>query len=134
MRKINTKFGPLYIDEFTDDRHTGRDESKIKLYDSYEQYMDYFETETFYDLAEMNGNTPEEELENYINFIEKCETIEHLIENTISNGYELITESWKEVAAHLGIALRDEARAFQEIVNNEWVNIIGDYYIVVYEC
>lgn len=134
MRKINTKFGKLYIDELTDDRHAGRDESKIKLYDSYEQYMDYFETETFYELAETNGRTPEEELETYIEFLENCKTIESLAENAVPDGYELITQSWKEVAEHLGIAHKDEARMFQEVINNEWVNIIGDYYIVVYEC
>ena len=134
MRKINTKFGPLYIDELTDNRHTERDESKIKLYDSYEQYMDYFETETFYELAEMNGNTPEEELDSYIKCLENCETIEMLVEFAITVGYELITQSWKEVAAYLGISLKDEARALQEVDNNEWVNQIGDYFIVVSEC
>lgn len=134
MRKINTKFGPLYIDELTDDRHTGRDEGKIKLYDSYEQYMDYFETETFYEIAEANGNTPEEELDNYIKCLENYDTIESLVENAITSGYEIITQSWKEVAAHLGIALKDEARALQEVDNNEWVNQIGDYFIVVSEC
>lgn len=135
MREINTKFGKLYIDELTDDRHTGRDEGKIKLYDSYERYMDYFETETFYNLAEANERTPEEELEAYIQFLENCETIGELLENTITEGYELVTENWKVVAEHLGVAYkRDEMRVFQEVVNNEWVNIIGDHYIVVFEC
>ena len=135
MREINTKFGKLYIDEFTDDRHTGRDESKIKLYDSYEKYMDYFEIETFYELAETNERTPEEELEVYIQSLEECDTIERLLENTITEGYELVKQSWKEVAEHLELAYRrDEARMFQEVINNEWVNIVGDYYIVVFEC
>ena len=134
MRKINTKFGPLYIDELTDDRHTGRDESKIKLYDSYEQYMDYFETETFYEIAEVNGNTPEKELDNYIKCLESYDTIDSLVENTATSGYEFITQDWREVAAYLGLALKDEAKAFQDVVNNEWVNQIGDYYIVISEC
>ena len=134
MKEINTKFGKLYIDEFTDDRHTGRNESKIKLYDSNEQYMDYFETETFYEIAEINERTPEEEFEIYIKFLENCDTIESLVKNTVLDGYELITQSWKEVAAYLGIALKDEARALQEVDNNEWVNQIGDYFIVVSEC
>lgn len=133
MREINTKFGKLYIDALADDRHTGRDESKIKLYDSREQYMDYFETETFYELAEMNDNTPEEELNNYIKCLESYDTIESLVENTATSGYEFFTQSWKEVATYLGIALKDEARALQDVVNNEWVNQIGDYYIVVSE-
>lgn len=134
MREINTKFGKLYIDEFTDDRHTGRDESKIKLYDSYEQYMDYVETETFYELAETNGRTPEEELDIYVKFLENCDTIEKLATNAVLDGYEFITQSWREVAAYLGISLKDEARALQEVDNNEWVNQIGDYFIIVSEC
>lgn len=131
MREINTKFGKLYIDEFTD---IERDESKIKIYDSYKQYMDYLELETLYEMAEVNGNTPEKELNDYIKCLDDCNTIESLVEYTITVGYELVTQNWKNVAAHLGIALKDEAKAFQDVINNEWVNIIGDYYIVVFEC
>lgn len=132
MREINTKFGRLYIDELTD---TERDESKIKIYDSYKQYMDYLELETLYEMAEVNGNTPEKELNDYIKCLEDCDIIESLVEYAITIEYELITQNWKEVAEHLGIAYkRDEARMFQEVVKNEWVNIIGDHYIVVFEC
>ena len=117
MREIKTKFGKLYIEDLEYDRHKPwmrEEEDRIKLYDSKFKYFDYFiVTDTF----------TKEEYENYIDSIQKSPNIEWLLD-LLGINYELVTKNKKEVQDYL-----DD----DDIENNEWVNIIGDYYIIIAE-
>lgn len=117
MKEIETKFGKLYIEDFEYDRHKPwirEEEDRIKLYDSKGRYFDYFP---------MTETVTKEEYSGYINFIETSPNIEYLLDG-LGINYELVTKDKKEVQDFM----KDE-----DIENNEWVNIIGDYYIVIAE-
>lgn len=117
MREIKTKFGKLYIEDLEYDRHKPwmrEEEDRIKLYDSKFKYFDYFiVTDTF----------TKEEYENYIRSIQTSPNIEWLLD-LLGINYELVTKNKKEAQDYL-----DD----NDIENNEWVNIIGDYYIIIAE-
>lgn len=115
MQKIETKFGAIYIEDF----HDRAEEDRIKIFDSGKNYMEYFSLEGLMDCAEDCGHTVEEELNIRIKNFKECDAIEDLA-NSIFWTWDLITKDSKEVEEYLE--------------NNEWLNIIGDYYIVIPEC
>lgn len=123
MRKIETKFGDLFIEELNNVEEKGR----IKIYDSEKRYLDYRSFETLEDFARINKTSLEEEYQIFIERLESDITIENLISNFIDNRYDLITKDWKKTASLL------EENSEEELLNNEWVNKIGDYWIVVSE-
>lgn len=117
MKEIKTKFGKLYIEDFEYDRHDPwmrEEEDRIKLYDSKGRYFDYFP---------MTETVTKEEYDGYIEFLGTSPNIECLLDD-LGINYELVTKDKKEVQDFM----KDE-----DIENNEWVNIIGDYYIVIAE-
>ena len=129
LQAIKTKFGTVYIEELNSERE---EEDRIKVFDSEKKYMDYFSIETINNWSKANNTTLEEEYQSIIKYIEESDTIERLV-TIISHLYDLITVDWFEAADYLGIDHPSKHVVLEELYNNEFVNKIGNYYIVVCE-
>ncbi len=133
IREVNTQFGKIYIDTLVN-----VSDEKVRIYDSRREYLGYMEVESLYDSAFSMNTTPEEVLESFIKKIESFgNSIEDLVEALISDEYELITSSPAMVAKHLfgydEIPAKCERKVLRSVLQNEFVNVIGDYYIVIKE-
>lgn len=118
MKEIKTSFGSLYIEEENDKREEGR----IKIYDSLMRYFDYFSLDN---LGE--GETVASLVGDIINSIEDCSSVEELLDHLCINadyiGSDLmIAAIW---------ALDNSSATEEELLQNEYVNKIGDTYIVL---
>ena len=120
MRKINNKNinGNFFIENFDE-----REEDRVKIYDSDENYLDYLPLE--------EDDTPiEEQYNNYIEMLESFKTIEEMMDWLVCDC-EFIgkkSEAIKYVLTEWN--LPDEET---DPLDNEWVNRIGDTYIIVSE-
>lgn len=121
MRKINNKNinGNFFIENF-DERE---EQDRVKIYDSDENYLDY--------LPLKEDDTPiEEQYNNYIEMLENFKTVEELL-NWLVCDYEFIgnkSEAIKYVLTEWNLP-DDEC----DPLDNEWVNRIGDIYIIITE-
>lgn len=121
MRKINNKNinGNFFIENF-DERE---EQDRVKIYDSDENYLDY--------LPLKEDDTPiEEQYNNYIEMLENFKTVEELL-NWLVCDYEFIgnkSEAIKYVLTEWNLP-DDEC----DPLDDEWVNRIGDIYIIITE-
>ena len=125
MRKINNvNLGDLYIEEFGN----REEQDRIKLYDSDFNYLDYLPLERYDD----EDPTFEEQYEGYIERLEEFETVNDLVDwlvcdcEFIGNKEDAI----KYLHEELNWDLPNEE---YNPLDNEWVNRIGDVYIVICE-
>lgn len=124
MRKINNKNinGKFYIENF-DERE---EEDRIKIYDSDENYLDYLPLEQI----DVDDAPIEEQYNNYIEMLESFKTVEELMDwlvcdcEFIGNKDRTIEYLHKELNWDL------PSENYNPL-DNEWVNRIGDTYIVV---
>lgn len=123
MRKINNKNinGKFYIENF-DERE---EEDRVKIYDSDENYLDYLPLE--------EDDTPiEEQYNNYVEMLEQFKTIEEMMDwlvcdcEFIGNKDRTIEYLHKELNWDL------PSENYNPL-DNEWVNRIGDIYILISE-
>ena len=123
MRKINNKNinGKFYIENF-DERE---EKDRVKIYDSDENYLDYLPLE--------EDDTPiEEQYNNYVEMLEQFKTIEEMMDwlvcdcEFIGNKDRTIEYLHKELNWDL------PSENYNPL-DDEWVNRIGDTYIVVSE-
>lgn len=128
LRTVKTKFGTFFIE----DLNSVREESDIiKIFDSNKKYMDYISVAHLNADRDYTGRRLEEEYQLRINDFIDCDTIESLIEK-ISFDYEMVTSDWEEVADYLGINYYPNKQlVLNELNGNEYVNRIGDYFIVL---
>lgn len=121
MRKINNKNinGKFYIENF-DERE---EKDRVKIYDSDENYLDYLPIE--------EDDTPiEEQYNHYVEMLESFKTIEELMDWLVCD-YEFIgnkSEAIKYVLTEWNLP-DDEC----DPLDSEWVNRIGDTYIIIAE-
>ena len=121
MRKINNKNinGNFFIENF-DERE---EKDRVKIYDSDENYLDYLPLE--------EDDTPiEEQYNNYIEMLENFKTVEELMDWLVCD-YEFIgnkSEAIKYVLTEWNLP-DDEC----DPLDSEWVNRIGDTYIIITE-
>lgn len=121
MRKINNKNinGNFFIENF-DERE---EQDRVKIYDSDENYLDY--------LPLKEDDTPiEEQYNNYIEMLENFKTVEELL-NWLVCDYEFIgnkSEAIKYVLTEWNLP-DDEC----DPLDSEWINRIGDIYIIITE-
>lgn len=126
MRKINNKNinGKFYIENF-DERE---EEDRVKIYDSDENYLDYLPLEQI----DMDDAPIEEQYNNYIEMLESFKTVEELMDwlvcdcEFIGNKDQTIGYLHKELNWDL------PSKDYNPL-DNEWVNRIGNIYIVVSE-
>ena len=122
MRKINNKNinGNFFIENF-DERE---EQDRIKIYDSDKNYLDYLPL----DQIDVDDTPIEEQYNNYIEMLESFKTIEEMMDWLVCDC-EFIgkkSEAIKYVLTEWN--LPDEET---DPLDNEWVNRIGDTYIIV---
>ena len=125
MRKINNvNLGNFYIEEF--DKREERD--RVKLFDSDFKYLDYLPLERYDDW----DPTFKEQCDEYIKVLEQFKTVPELMDwlvcdcDFIGSKDETIEFLHKELNWEL------PSEEYNPL-NNEWVNRIGDIYIVISE-
>ena len=123
MRKINNKYlGDFYIEEL----ENREEKNRIKLFDSDENYLDYLPLERY----DVDEPTFEEQYDSYIDILEHFETVRELMDwlvcdcDFIGNKSEAI----KYVLTEWNLP-DDEC----DPLDNEWINRIGDVYIIISE-
>ena len=125
MRKINNNYlGTFYIEEL----ENREERDRVKLYDSDENYLDYLPLERYDD----TDPTEEEQYQGYIEMLESFKTVPDLMEWLVSS-WEFIgdkDQTIKYLHEELNWDLPSED---YNPLDNEWVNRIGDVYIVVSE-
>lgn len=122
MRKINNNYlGTFYIEEF----ENREEQDRVKLYDSDENYIDYLPLERYDD----TDPTEEEQYDGYVKMLESFKNVPDLMDwlvcdcDFIGNKSEAIKYILTEVMPDNQFDLLD----------NEWVNRIGDVYIIISE-
>lgn len=123
MQKIyNTILGILYI-ESLDDRE---EVDKVKVYDSDENYLDYLPIEV------QEDETEQEIYDGYLSMLESFTSVDGLMDWLVCE-YEFIG-SKEDTIEYLHEELNwDLPSDNYNPLDNEWVNRIGDTYIVVSE-
>ena len=125
MRKINNKYlGDFYIEEL----ENREEQDRVKLYDSDENYLDYLPLERCDD----TDPTEEEQYQDYIEMLESFKNVLYLMDWLVCRC-EFIgdkDQTIKYLHEELNWELPSED---YNPLDNEWVNRIGDVYIVVSE-
>ena len=133
MKQINTKFGTIYIEEWEFDHHKPwqrEEEDRVKIFDSNGRYLDYLSAELVEENAEYKHITPQELLDKHASKLANAKTIEDLLD-MLDVDYEFVGTK-DETIAYLHNELNwDLPSEDYNPLDNEWVNKIGDYYIVV---
>jgi len=123
LKLINNKNinGNFYIENF-DERE---EEDRVKIYDSDENYLDYLPIE--------EDDTPiEEQYTNYIEMLEQFKTVEEMLDWLVCD-YEFIGDK-EEMINYLHDELNWELPSEDyDPLQNEWINRIGDAYILISE-
>lgn len=125
MRKINNNYlGTFYIEKL----ENREEQDRVKLYDSDKNYLDYLPLERCDD----TDPTFEEQYGGYIEMLESFKTVPDLMEWLVSS-WEFIgdkDQTIKYLHEELNWDLPSED---YNPLDNEWVNRIGDIYIVISE-
>lgn len=120
MRELTNKnFGHFYIENLND----REEQDRVKIYDSEMNYLDYLS------LYCDNDETPEQLYDKYIMELESFETVKEMLD-WLALDYDFI--GFKDEATRWIITSWNIDEDINP-VNNEWVNRIGNTYIVVKE-
>jgi hypothetical protein len=128
LREIKTPIGTIYIEHFSQ----SEEDEKIKIYDSNKEYLDYISMDTIIDWSEEYHCSCVTIFEEYIKYLEKCSTVEKLFEGLGIKCVEYSVE-WKVVADKLVEDSEHQINSVMELLDNDFVNQIGDYYIYISE-
>lgn len=123
MRKINNNYlGDFYIEEL----ENREEQDRVKLFDSDENYLDYLPLERYDD----TDPTFEEQYDGYIKMLESFETVSELMDWLVCDCDFIGSESdaIKYVLTEWNLP-DDEC----DPLDSEWVNRIGDIYIIISE-
>ena len=127
LNQVQTKFGLISIETLTYPRE---EEDRIKVYDSDDRYLDYFYVEQLYESACEMKTTLEEEYATRLRQIRNAETIDDLIATITADAVD-----WSDnplvFAKILDIHHEDKEELFHKIVDNDYINRIGNYYILM---
>lgn len=128
MRLIQTKFGPLYVEHFSQ----RKEKDRIKVFDSNKKYLDYFSIEYLEEHAKINKITPYQQLNKYLSGINNCSDIKNVL-NYLGITYEKVSKHWAIIANLLEEITGYEYSSEEQLMGNEWVNKIGECYILICE-
>lgn len=129
LHQIKTKFGFIYIEPLVGTRE---EEDRVKIFDSDTNYIDYIPVETLLTSAAEQSITVEEEYSIRLRAFREAEAIEDLM-NLISQNWISIVTNPFDLEERLDIKYVDEKRALHEILNNDYVNKVGQHYILMEE-
>lgn len=119
LAKVNTSFGIVYVEI-----QPGKDE-KLRVYDSLGRYMGYYEEETFINEAEKNNFSFEDAVFDFCYVLAESEHLGDLLTQLGDDGFASSSKS--EIAKKLGLSVGCTEK---ELLENEYVNKIGDTYVV----
>lgn len=120
--KIKTPVGCLYI------QSEASDDNKIRIYDSQQKDMGYIEGDTMTEAAELESTTVTEEILKFAYRLSTASDINQLVYMLFGAAlydWGLITKDWHEAAEEVQVPTK------KALLQDEWVNVVGDYYIVV---
>lgn len=120
LMAITTKFGTIYVET------TASSDGKFRVYDSEKRYLNYIEAETVADWTKKESLSEKEVIKNYYAELKN-------INDFVENNCVLCTKDWEEVASFMRNFCISDFSTEESLLENEWVNKIGDYYIVVEE-
>ena len=125
MRKINNNYlGTFYIEEL----ENREEQDRVKLYDSDEKYLEYLPIERYDD----PDPTEEEQYQGYIEMLESFKNVLYLMDWLVCRC-EFIGDK-NQTIKYLHEELNwDLPSKDYNPLDNEWVNRIGDIYIVISE-
>ena len=129
LYQIKTQFGFIYIEPLVGTRE---EEDRVKIFDSDTNYIDYIPVETLLMSAAEQNITVEEEYSTRLKAFREAETIKDLMD-LISQNWISIVDNPFELEDKLDIKYTDEKRALHEILNNDYVNKVGQHYILMEE-
>ena len=129
LYQIKTNFGFIYIEPLVGIRE---EEDRVKIFDSDTNYIDYIPVETLLTSAAEQNITVEEEYSKRLKAFREAGTIKDLMD-LISQNWISIVENPFDLEERLDIKYVDEKRALHEILNNDYVNQIGQHYILMEE-
>lgn len=126
MRKINNKNinGNFFIENF-DERE---EEDRVKIYDSDENYLDYLPL----DQIDVNDTPIEEQYNNYIEMLESFKTIEEMMDWLVCDCEFIGNKDQTIEYLHEELNWDLPSKDYNPL-DNEWINRIGDIYIVISE-
>jgi hypothetical protein len=146
MKKIDTKFGVIYIEDLEYDRHCPamrEEEDRIKIFDSLGRYLDYWTMEYLEDHAGMAGISIEQVYQDIIVYYKNadslsvfCPDIRYATDDVekmalfMQADYDLDIEG-RELAAM--IFTKNSKKLEELVLSNDFVNKIGDWYILIEE-
>lgn len=141
MRELTTKFGTLYIEEPSDCR---ADEDRYVIEDSKHRWFDYFTAESVEESWGDYENFYNELKEKFVTFEKPDDILDYLgidayttsknWEDLLEDMYELGDYFWDEkIQTYYTKAENGQRTTITEefILNNEYVNVIGEWYILV---
>lgn len=120
LKLINNKNinGKFYIENF-DERE---EKDRVKIYDSDENYLDYLPLE--------EDDTPiEEQYDGYVEILESFKTVPDLMDWLVCDCDFIGNES--EAIKYILTEIMPDNEF--DLLDNEWVNRIGDVYIIIAE-
>lgn len=127
MRKINNNYlGNFYIENFEE----RSEENRIKIYDSDYKYLDYLPLEVY----DESDPSLEEQYTEYIKMLESFKTVKDLMDwlyicYTFIGSKEEVVTKWNEIYDYCNWKMNND----KDIEDNEWINRIGDIYILITE-
>lgn len=146
MRAIETKFGKIYIETLKHNNNCPADREycdKVRVFDSLERYLDYWEMDTLLDFAENENKTLEEVYQDIIRNYENADSLD-----AICPDIRFETKDLAKMALFMkidgGLDIEDRelvAMIFDQndkgledaVLANDYINKIGDWYILVEE-
>lgn len=127
MKKINNNYlGTFYIEEF----ENREEQDRVKLFDSDENYLDYLPLEVY----DESDPSLEEQYTEYIKMLESFKTVKDLMDwlyicYTFIGSKEEVVTKWNEIYDYCNWKMNND----KDIEDNEWINRIGDVYILITE-
>ena len=147
MKQINTKFGTIYIEDLEYDHHNpaGREEvDRIKVFDSLGRYLDYWTIEYLEDCVEVDGVSMKQAYQDIIdrygyvdNLGDLCPEIRYATNDVekmalfMQADYDLDIERQELIAM---IFTKNHKGIEELVLANDFINKIGDWYILIEEC
>ena len=146
MRAIETKFGTIYIETLEYDRHCPamrEEEDRIKIFDSREEYMDYWAMEILVDRVETENKTLEEVYQEIIQHYEEMDNLDAICPDIRFTSDDIVKFAlFMKVDGHLDIPDRhlidmifnNDLNGLDKLVlKNAWVNKVGNHYLLIEE-
>ena len=89
--------------------------------------------ESVIDTANVYNCSEQTIIDEYIRNMKNCKTIEDLL-IYINLSWDEYSVDWEKIADILVERTEHQINSVDELLENEWVNKIGDYYILITEC